>query len=552
MSVPTLLASSESGIMPHEGPLIPEASHHKFRRRAPQDNVCRVENVIFRSQNPYLDVVVDQEVAFDLPQYYEMKHSIAKGTFGFVARGVDLSMTVPSLPAAASAPDVVPIIQRGASMIVDDIPGANSSFGGAANAFLLAGGDGGAGATATNSADAAASGGDAAASDGVAIKKIPSVFVDTRFWICAIRELTLMHFVNHKNVMGLRNFYIGVTDPTPGGLRQSKRSFETLYCVMDCMNMSLRSYLTCNPDVACVPLPPRLREYFPADVTTVRPLNLDQRKYLLFQIICGLEYLHRCTIVHRDLKPENILMTTEMEVKICDLGQGRGILTGSIASTERMTCTLLYAAPETLVVGQTEASSSNFSLDQLRAGDVWAVGCIWAEMVLGTRLFEVEGAQIAVLKTMFSVLGRPTVSELRQLTDHMTANEKRTVDQIIERGNYSTASALPSMLRAADPTIAEAEISVITSMLCWDPLARVALHAVLVGDIFCEWFSEDDIGEPQPYQYKTKTEMEQPEFARSLLWELFLTHHPELRNVLDGSTTPSPQSTEGMVAAAST
>ena len=50
-------------------------------------------------------------------------------------------------------------------------------------------------------------------------------------------------------------------------------------------------------------------------------LTIPQKKYIILQILNGLEYLHANYLIHRDLKPKNILVTNDVSaVKIADLG----------------------------------------------------------------------------------------------------------------------------------------------------------------------------------------------------------------------------------------
>ena len=47
---------------------------------------------------------------------------------------------------------------------------------------------------------------------------------------------------------------------------------------------------------------------------------------IIYQIICGVKYLHSCNIMHRDLKPENILMILSNNlIKIADFGTAKEI-----------------------------------------------------------------------------------------------------------------------------------------------------------------------------------------------------------------------------------
>ena len=52
-------------------------------------------------------------------------------------------------------------------------------------------------------------------------------------------------------------------------------------------------------------------------------LQSVHQKYILYQLLLGLCYLHSACILHRDLKPSNLLLSNQCEVKICDFGLAR-------------------------------------------------------------------------------------------------------------------------------------------------------------------------------------------------------------------------------------
>ena len=43
--------------------------------------------------------------------------------------------------------------------------------------------------------------------------------------------------------------------------------------------------------------------------------------YFLYQILCGLQYIHSANVVHRDLKPSNLLVNANCDLKIGDFGR---------------------------------------------------------------------------------------------------------------------------------------------------------------------------------------------------------------------------------------
>ncbi|XP_040822724.1 cyclin-dependent kinase-like 2 [Ochotona curzoniae] len=108
------------------------------------------------------------------------------------------------------------------------------------------------------------------------------------------------------------------------------------------------------------------------------PNGLDDQvvqKYL-FQIINGIGFCHSHNIIHRDIKPENILVSQSGVVKLCDFGFARTLAAPGEVYTDYV-ATRWYRAPE-LLVGDVKYG---------KAVDVWAIGCLVTEMLMGEPLF---------------------------------------------------------------------------------------------------------------------------------------------------------------------
>jgi len=125
----------------------------------------------------------------------------------------------------------------------------------------------------------------------VAIKKIPNAFEDLIDAKRIVREIKLLRFFKHENIISL------IDVPKP----QSSIGFNDIYIVNDLMETDLHRVIYSKQE-----------------------LTDEHIQYFIYQILRGVLYIHSADVIHRDLKPSNILANKNCDLKICDLGLGRG------------------------------------------------------------------------------------------------------------------------------------------------------------------------------------------------------------------------------------
>ena len=111
-------------------------------------------------------------------------------------------------------------------------------------------------------------------------------------------------------------------------------------------------------------------------------LSEDEASIFFYQLINGVEYIHKTGIVHRDLKPENILLTKDKTLKIIDFGLSHEYEEKNLLKTKCGSPS--YASPEII-------SGKPYEGFQV---DVWCCGIILYAMVCGYLPFEGENNKI--------------------------------------------------------------------------------------------------------------------------------------------------------------
>lgn len=220
----------------------------------------------------------------------------------------------------------------------------------------------------------------------------------------ALREIKLLQELHHENVIALLDVY-------------GKDSGISL--VFEIMETDLEQIL-------------HERKIF---------LSLAHIKSYILMTLKGLEYLHNNWILHRDLKPNNLLLDRNNILKIADFGLARYYGSPSRIYSHQVV-TRWYRAPELLYGARMYGP----------AIDIWAVGCILAELFRREPLFPGD-SDLDTLDKIVTVLGAPTERDwhgVTELPDYVRFDGDYEAQPFTERFSALQADAieiLESMLR---------------------------------------------------------------------------------------------------------
>jgi len=200
------------------------------------------------------------------------------------------------------------------------------------------------------------------------MKKVLPKIEKEGFPITAIREIKVLHRLDHPNIVRLLEVIHDEPDETDGK--------TAVYMIFPFIKHDLVGI-----------------QHYRNSAISVR-----ETKCITLQVLEGLAYLHEKSIIHRDLKLANLLIDGDGTVKIADFGLARLNVPETGSQTNRV-ITRWYRPPE-LLLGETHYDSSV---------DCWSIGCIFAELVIGTPLFPGE-SEVHVLRFIIDTIGPPSSS----------------------------------------------------------------------------------------------------------------------------------------------
>ena len=155
------------------------------------------------------------------------------------------------------------------------------------------------------------------------------------FYISTMREIEILKFMKHPNIIEMFDFYYYK---------------NKIYLILEFMDTNLNNI-----------------------ILSKQKLSKEQVVYFVEQILNGLNALHCSGIIHRDIKPGNILVNKNCLLKIADFGLSCGL---DSDLPPEYTVSRWYRAPEILLDCEYNVSS-----------DIWSLGCVFVELINREPLF---------------------------------------------------------------------------------------------------------------------------------------------------------------------
>lgn len=191
-------------------------------------------------------------------------------------------------------------------------------------------------------------------------------------------------------------------------------------------------------------------DYMDTDLNQVikaRILEDIHIRYIIYQLLKALKYIHSAKLLHRDIKPSNILLDASCRLKLCDFGLCRSIADGDTLESMELTdyvATRWYRSPEVLM------GSKKYTVGL----DLWSVGCILGEM-FRTRPLLPGASTMNQLEKIFELTGNPSLRDIQSwqspfaasMVDNVKARCRVKLDELCHELPKSAKHLIKSLFK---------------------------------------------------------------------------------------------------------
>lgn len=272
----------------------------------------------------------------------------------------------------------------------------------------------------------------------VALKKIFDAFQNSTDAQRTFREIMFLQALNahsHQNIIRLDNVLKADND-------------KDIYLIFEYMEVNLHAVIRANI------------------------LEEVHKKYILYQCLKALKYMHSGDLLHRDMKPGNILLNSNCHVKICDFGLARSVQDTKSDKAPILTeyvATRWYRAPEILL------GSKSYT----KGVDTWSIGCILGELLSGQAMFPGTNT-VNQLERIIAVTGFPSQEDELSID----GSSKSFLREIRHRPKTPLSTLFPNASLEA--------IDLMEKLFQFNPHKRLTAEQALEHPYLAQFHNKDD------------------------------------------------------------
>jgi len=260
----------------------------------------------------------------------------------------------------------------------------------------------------------------------LALKKVFGAFQNATDAQRTFREIIfLQELADHENIITLLDVMKADND-------------KDIYMLFECMETDLHAVIRANI------------------------LEDIHKRFIIYQLLKAIKYMHSGEVIHRDMKPSNLLLNSECLVKVADFGLARSIEFKEKEASRHpvltdYVATRWYRAPE-ILLGST---------DYTKGVDLWSVGCILGELLGGKPMFP-GTSTMNQLDRIIEITGRPSAEDIEAINSPFAATMLESLPE-----------TQPRSLASMFPNAPEDALDILNKLLQFNPNKRITAAQAL-------------------------------------------------------------------------